>query len=269
MSRPDGPAIEVDHLWKEFPVYRPGIGSLKALVSFGRRSQPETVWALKAISFTVQPGESVAVIGRNGSGKSTLLGILARVYRATKGRATINGRIAPLLELGAGFHPDLTGRENVYLNGAILGLPRKEIDARMDEIIEFSELEQYIDMPIKTYSAGMQMRLGFSVAVQTKPDVLLVDEVLAVGDEAFQHKCYRQIERFQHEGRTILFVSHDMEAVRKVAERTVWISRGELQLDGPTNTVLPAYLDAAHLEEERQIQKELEEQEDDDQDAPG
>lgn len=250
------PSIEVSGLWKAFPRYKPGIGSLKSLFSFRFGRKPDTVWALQDLSFTVTPGESVAVIGRNGSGKSTLLGLLARVYLPTKGDVRVKGRIAPLLELGAGFHPELTGRENIYLNGAILGLSRREIEERLDDIIAFSELGEFIDTPIKTYSVGMQMRLGFAIAVQTNPDVLLVDEVLAVGDEAFQHKCYRRIERFQREGRTILFVSHDLESVRRVAPRTIWINRGVIQADGPTDVVVEQYLDSAHREEEEQIKDE-------------
>jgi ABC-type polysaccharide/polyol phosphate transport system ATPase subunit len=246
----------VEHLWKAFPRFKPGIGSLKGLFSLRRGTRPEPVWALQDLSFTVEPGESVAVIGRNGSGKSTLLGLLARVYRPTKGVARAIGRVAPLLELGAGFHPDLTGRENIFLNGAVLGLTRREIEAHLDDILGFSELEEFIDTPLKTYSSGMQMRLGFAVAVQMRPDILLVDEVLAVGDEAFQHKCYRQIERFQKEGRTILFVSHDLEAVKKVAPRTLWIHQGRLKEDGPTSQVVPAYHAYAQHEEEEQIQEE-------------
>ena len=252
MTVPSAPAIRVENIWKSFPQYKPGMGSLKAMFSFRAAQRPERVWALRDLSFAVSKGESVAVIGRNGSGKSTLLGILAKVYLPSKGEVGVRGRIAPLLELGAGFHPDLTGRENIFLNGAILGLARREIEARLDEIIAFSELGEFIDTPIKTYSVGMQMRLGFSIAVQTKPDVLLVDEVLAVGDEAFQHKCYRQIERFQEEGRTILFVSHDLEAVRRVAPRTIWMGGGALLADGPTVGVVTAYLEEAHRLEEKQ-----------------
>jgi ABC-type polysaccharide/polyol phosphate transport system ATPase subunit len=251
-----GPSITVNGLWKTFPRYKPGMGSLKSLFAFRARRTPDKVWALRDLSFTVNPGESVAVIGRNGSGKSTLLGILARVYLPSKGGVAVRGRIAPLLELGAGFHPELTGRENITLNGAILGLSRREIESRFDDIVGFSELEEFIDTPIKTYSVGMQMRLGFAVAVQTRPDVLLVDEVLAVGDEAFQHKCYRQIERFQKEGRTILFVSHDLESVQRVAHRTLWIDRGELKADGPTSEVVAAYHEAALREEAEQIREE-------------
>ncbi|MGC8833353.1 MAG: ABC transporter ATP-binding protein [Armatimonadota bacterium] len=239
-------AIEVKGLWKAFNVSHQGIGSIKGalvdLIRRGRRRQ-ERIWGLQDVNLLVEAGESVAVIGRNGSGKSTLLGILSRVYKPTKGEVRVNGRVSSLLELGAGFHPDLTGIENIYLNGSILGLSRREITRKLNDIIEFSELGSFIDAPLKTYSLGMQMRLGFSVAVQTDPDVLLVDEVLAVGDEAFQQKCYRTIERFQKEGRTILFVSHDLEAVRRVAPRSVWLDSGRVVMDGPTPEVTEAYVE--------------------------
>ncbi|MGQ9524606.1 MAG: ABC transporter ATP-binding protein [Armatimonadota bacterium] len=247
-------AIEVKGLWKAFNVHHHGIGSIKGalvdLIRRGRKRQ-ERIWGLQDVNLTVCAGESVAVIGKNGSGKSTLLGILSRVYKPTCGEVRVNGRVSSLLELGAGFHPDLTGIENIYLNGSILGLSRKEITCRLDEIIEFSELGSFIDAPIKTYSLGMQMRLGFSIAVQTNPDVLLVDEVLAVGDEAFQQKCYRTIERFQAEGKTILFVSHDLEAVRRVAPRSVWLDSGKVMMDGPTAEVVDAYQTRMRGEESR------------------
>jgi ABC-type polysaccharide/polyol phosphate transport system ATPase subunit len=166
------------------------------------------------------------VIGQNGSGKSTLLGLIARVYRPTAGVLEVNGRVAPLLELGAGFHPDLTGLENIYFNGVILGLTRKQIAERLDAIVQFAELEGYIDAPIRTYSSGMLMRLGFAVAAHVDADILLVDEVLAVGDARFQQKCYDKIRQFQREGRTILFVSHDMEAITQVAARALWLGQG-------------------------------------------
>lgn len=237
-------AIEVKGLWKAFNLYHHGIGSIKGalvdLIRRGRKRQ-ERIWGLQDVNLTVCAGESVAVIGKNGSGKSTLLGILSRVYKPTRGEVRVNGRVSSLLELGAGFHPDLTGIENIYLNGSILGLSRREITRRLDEIIAFSELGSFIDAPIKTYSLGMQMRLGFSIAVQTDPDVLLVDEVLAVGDEAFQQKCYRTIEQFQAQGKTILFVSHDLEAVRRVAPRSVWLDSGRVVMDGPTPEVVAAY----------------------------
>jgi ABC-type polysaccharide/polyol phosphate transport system ATPase subunit len=197
--------------------------------------------ALRDLTFTVEAGETVAVIGRNGSGKSTLLALLGRVYRPTRGLCRARGRVAILLELGAGFHPELTGVENIYLNGAILGMRRREVEEKLEQIVEFSELEHFIDTPVKGYSSGMMMRLGFAIAVHVDPDVLLVDEVLAVGDAAFQQKCYRQIEAFQAAGKTILFVSHDLEAVRRVAQRAIWIDQAELRQEGPVEEVIQAY----------------------------
>lgn len=240
------PAILVEDLWKSFKLPHLGGRSLKErLIRFWRR-RTEVLWALKGVTFSVEPGETVAIVGKNGSGKSTLLGILSKIYRPTRGRVAVQGRMASLLELGAGFHPDLTGLENIYLNGAILGLSKREIDQSLEDIIAFSELEPFIDAPLRTYSAGMVMRLGFSIAVQTRPDILLVDEVLAVGDEAFQQKCYQKIHSFQEEERTILFVSHDLEAIRRVAPRCLWLHQGVLRADGPTPEVLNAYIAFSH-----------------------
>jgi ABC-type polysaccharide/polyol phosphate transport system ATPase subunit len=215
------------------------------MLSFGRMRR-ERHAALKGIDVSVWAGETVALIGRNGSGKSTLLSLIGRIYRKTAGVLEVRGRVSPLLELGAGFVWDLTGLENIYLNGAILGIPRKRLNQIAGKIVEFSELGDAIDTPIRTYSSGMLMRLGFSIAVHADSEILLVDEVLAVGDEAFQEKCYAQIERFQKEGRTILFVSHDMDAVRRVARRVVWLHNGVLREDGPTEAVIPRYLAAMH-----------------------
>ncbi len=234
------PAIEVRNLSKRFRL-RHSSGSLKNLFLRRTGSAREDLLALNDVSFTVQPGETVAVIGRNGSGKSTLLGILARVYRPLSGEVVVRGRVAPLLELGAGFHEDLTGLENISLHGSILGMTRARVLEQTPAIIEFAELEHFIDTPIRGWSAGMVMRLGFSIAVHSDPDLLLVDEVLAVGDEAFQAKCYRRIAGFQEQGKTILFVSHDLEAVRRVAARVLWISDGRLRMDGPTGDVVSAY----------------------------
>lgn len=206
-----------------------------------RRPRSEDIHALKGISFSVRPGETLAVIGKNGSGKSTLLGIMSRVYKPTSGKVEMNGRVSALLDLGAGFHPDLTGIENIYLNASILGLPRREVRNRLDDIIAFAELDQFIDAPIRTYSNGMVMRLGFSVAVQVDPDILLVDEVLAVGDEAFQQKCYEKVREFQHQGKTIVFVSHDLKAVRDVATRAIWLDSGDIRVDDGVESVLEAY----------------------------
>ena len=239
------PIIEARGLVKEFVVSHHQ-GSLKRLMlSFGRTRRDRHA-ALKGIDLAVWAGETVALIGRNGSGKSTLLSLIGRIYRTTSGVLEVRGRVSPLLELGAGFVWDLTGLENIYLNGAILGIPRKRLNQIAGKIIEFSELGDAIDTPIRTYSSGMLMRLGFSIAVHADSEILLVDEVLAVGDEAFQEKCYAQIERFQKEGRTILFVSHDMDAVRRVAPRAVWLHNGVLREDGPTEVVVPHYLAAMH-----------------------
>jgi ABC-type polysaccharide/polyol phosphate transport system ATPase subunit len=217
-----------------------------------RRSPRESKEVLHGINLRIDHGESVALIGRNGSGKSTLLSLIARVYRPTQGSIRIDpnrGKIAPLLELGAGFHPDLTGEENLELYGAILGMTPKELREKYDSIVSFAfdtpDLADKIDTPLRNYSDGMKMRLGFSIAVHLDPDILLVDEVLAVGDEAFQHKCYRKIEEFQQAGKTIIFVSHDMHVVRQVASRVVWLHSGNIRMDGPIDQVVPAYMDAA------------------------
>ncbi len=235
-------AIVVEGLWKTFRLvhYRPK--SIKtALLSF-RRTRSEEVVALRDVSFRVQHGESVAVIGRNGSGKSTLLATLCRVYRPTRGFVYVEGRVAPMLELGGGFHPDLTGEENVHLFCAMMGLDHAATKARLPDIVSFAELEEFIDAPVRTYSSGMIMRLGFSIAVQIDPDVLLIDEVLAVGDEHFQHKCLRKIQECQRQGKTIFFVSHDMNAVRRVTQRTLWLQDGVVRRDGPTEAVVAEYL---------------------------
>jgi ABC-type polysaccharide/polyol phosphate transport system ATPase subunit len=209
---------------------------------FRYRRRVEVHQALNDVSLTIQHGETVGLIGVNGSGKSTLLAIIARVIRPSAGRVQVNGRVAPLLQLGVGFHPDLTGLENVYFNGIILGLTRQQIAERLPSIIRFAELEEFIDTPVRAYSSGMVLRLGFAVAVHTDPEIILMDEVLAVGDEAFQHKCLRKIQEFQREGRTIVLVSHDMNQVRQVATRTVWLHQGSVMADGATAEVVQQYL---------------------------
>lgn len=239
-------AITVNNLRKSFLLGHEKYNTLKGLLLSFRRTRLERIEALKGISFSVQPGETLAIIGRNGSGKSTLLSILARVYKATSGEYHLNGRLSSLLDLGAGFHPDLTGIENIYLNGSILGLKRREVQEKYDSIVDFAELHKFIDAPIRTYSAGMIMRLGFSVAIQVNPDILLVDEVLAVGDENFQQKCYDKVREFQSVGKTIVFVSHDLAAVEQVASRVIWLGHGEILQDGPTHEVLAAYREYSH-----------------------
>jgi len=197
--------------------------------------------ALDNISFAIKEGESVGIIGRNGSGKSTMLGLIAGVFPPSSGRIEVKERVSPMLELGGGFHPDLTGRENIILNGVLLGMTRKHIKSRLDEIIEFSELGEFIDQPIRTYSSGMLSRLGFSVITQLDPRLLLIDEVLAVGDERFRRKCYNVIHDFKRNGVTILFVSHSADEVSNLCERAIWIENHRIAMDGKADSVLEAY----------------------------
>jgi lipopolysaccharide transport system ATP-binding protein len=201
-----------------------------------------TIWALKDVSFEVKRGEVVGIIGRNGAGKSTLLKILSRITQPTEGEARIYGRVGSLLEVGTGFHPELTGRENIYLNGAILGMKKAEIDRKFDEIVAFAEVEKFIDTPVKHYSSGMYMRLAFSVAAHLESEILIVDEVLAVGDAAFQNKCLGKMGDVAEQGRTILFVSHNDQAVRRLCKRCIWLDEGCVRQFGPTSEVLDAYL---------------------------
>lgn len=231
--------ISIKALCKQFKLSH--TGSIKTALLWWKKRQIEQLEVLRGIDLEVFPGECVAVIGRNGAGKSTLLSLLARVYKPTSGEAIVNGRIAPLLELGAGFHPDLTGVENIFFNGIILGLTRQEIRARMDEIIAFSELERHIDAPVRTYSSGMLARLGFSVAMHVDADVLLVDEVLAVGDFEFERKCFAKIDDFKSKGGTILFVSHEMPDVRRVATKCVWLKQGVIVAQGTADEIIPMY----------------------------
>jgi ABC-type polysaccharide/polyol phosphate transport system ATPase subunit len=235
------PKIEVRDLYKSFVVSGSGVASVKTLLLWWKRREPIRFEVLKGITFDVMPGECVAVVGRNGAGKSTLLSLLARVYKPTSGSLALNGRVAPLLELGAGFHPDLTGYENIYFNAIILGLTRKEIRERIDRIIEFSELTTHIHAPTRTYSSGMLARLGFAVAVHVDAEILIVDEVLAVGDYEFERKCYAKIDEFRAKGGTILFVSHNMDSVRRVADRCVWLHQGEIKRIGSPDEVVPEY----------------------------
>jgi lipopolysaccharide transport system ATP-binding protein len=204
----------------------------------------ETIWALKDISFEITHGEVVGIIGRNGAGKSTLLKILSRITEPTNGYADIYGRVGSLLEVGTGFHPELTGRENIYLNGAILGMTRKEIDQKFDEIVDFSEIEKFIDTSVKHYSSGMYLRLAFAVAAHLEPEILIVDEVLAVGDARFQQKCLNKMQDVGQSGRTVLFVSHNMPAITRLCERTLLLDEGKLLKDGPSHQVVGAYLTA-------------------------
>ncbi len=215
---------------------------LAASLRAGPRSEPEMFWALRDISFDVRSGEVVGLIGRNGAGKSTLLKILSRITEPTSGRITLRGRVASLLEVGTGFHPELTGRENVFLNGAILGMKRDEIRRRFDEIVAFAEIEKFLDTTVKHYSSGMYMRLAFSVAAHLEPEILLVDEVLAVGDASFQRKCLNKMESVGKNGRTVFFVSHSMPAITRLCERVILLDGGRLEEDGPPSQVVTSYL---------------------------
>jgi ABC-type polysaccharide/polyol phosphate transport system ATPase subunit len=207
----------------------------------GSSSGPRDFWALRDVSFELRKGEVVGLIGRNGAGKSTLLKILARVTQPTEGHAEIHGRVGSLLEVGTGFHPELTGRENTYLNGAILGLGKREIDRKFDEIVAFAEVADFIDTPLKHYSSGMQMRLAFAVAAHLEPETLLIDEVLAVGDMAFQKKCMGKMSEVASGGRTILFVSHQLNQIRRLCEKVIWLDQGKIFQAGPTAQIAGAY----------------------------
>lgn len=208
------------------------------------RNQNVEFWALRGFSAQIKQGEVVGIVGRNGAGKSTLLKLLSRITLPTEGRIQIEGRIASLLEVGTGFHPELTGRENIFLNGAILGMSRAEIIRKFDEIVEFSEIEEFLDTPVKRYSSGMYIRLAFAVAAHLEPEILIVDEVLAVGDTAFQKKCLGKMGSFAQSGKTILFVSHNLEAIRNLCQRTIWVKDGHLEEDGETEDVLDSYFES-------------------------
>ena len=233
--------IRSDAVSRRFRVYARQARTLKELFVLRGRTQPTDVWALRDVSVAVDPGEAVGLIGRNGSGKSTLLRLVAGIIKPTTGTIAVGGRIGSLLELGAGFHPDFSGRENVFLNGSMYGLRRAEIRERFDEIVAFAELEDAIDRPVRTYSSGMYMRLGFAIAAHLDADILLLDEVFAVGDEAFQRKCFGKIFEFKQRGGTIVFVSHDASQVERLCERAVLLHDGRLELDGPTQDALVMY----------------------------
>ncbi|MGV6807016.1 MAG: ABC transporter ATP-binding protein [bacterium] len=205
-------------------------------------SDPNVLWALRNVSFEVGRGEIVGIIGRNGAGKSTLLKILSRITPPARGSVEIHGRSSSLLEVGTGFHPELTGRENVYLNGTILGMRKKEVDRKFDEIIDFSGVEKFLDTPVKRYSSGMRVRLAFAVAAHLEPDILIIDEVLAVGDAAFQQKCLNKMESVSGEGRTVFFVSHNMPAVTRLCERVIMLGAGQLKADGPAHDIVAKYM---------------------------
>ena len=236
--------IVVSHVYKTFNIYLDKANSLKEKMLFWNRNKREKREVLKDVSLTIKKGEAVALIGVNGSGKSTLLKLMTKIIYPNKGKITTNGKLTSLLELGAGFHPDFSGRENIYFNASIFGLTRKEIDNRLADIIEFSELENYIDNPVRTYSSGMYMRLAFSVAINVDADILLIDEILSVGDEHFQSKCYAKMKELKEEGKTMVFVTHSMSAVKELCDRTIWLCDGKIKMDGNTNEVVDAYVEA-------------------------
>lgn len=234
-------AISVEGLHEVFRIYHQRPPGLKERLYRFSRSNYERFHALNGVSLDVRRGETVALVGHNGSGKTTLLKVLARILPADEGSVRVDGRVATLLELGAGFHQDLSGRENIYLNGAILGLTRKEIDAALDSIIDFAGVRAFIDTPVRNYSSGMYVRLGFAIAVHVDPDILLIDEVLSVGDASFQEKCLERMRGFKDAGKTVVLVSHDLAAVRSLCDRTVVLHSGEIAFDGPTEEALAHY----------------------------
>src|SRR5512137_1574179 len=250
-------AIEVTDVTKTYRKYarRKQFATLKSAILSGTLvndlNPEETFHALKGVSFAVRPGCTFGIVGRNGSGKSTALKVVAGITKPTSGTVTVEGRISALIELGAGFHPEISGRENVFINGIMLGLSKREVARRFDEIVEFAEMKDFIDAPVKTYSSGMYMRLGFSVAINVNPEILLVDEVLAVGDAAFVPKCLDRIDDFRRRKKTILFVSHDLATVAKICDRVAWMKDGRIRVIGDPKRIVDAYLqDVAEGQEE-------------------
>lgn len=242
MLNKENDAIIVQDVCKSFNVFYDRTNTIKEKLLFWNRSKKEVRQVLKDINLTIKQGEVVGLIGVNGSGKSTLLKLMTKIMYPNKGKITTNGKLTSLLELGAGFHPDFSGRENIYFNASIFGLTKKEIDSRIQKIIEFSELEGFIDNPVRTYSSGMYMRLAFSVAINVDADILLVDEILSVGDQHFQEKCFQKIEELKEEGKTIVIVTHAMDAVERFCTRAVWLHNGEIRMDGKTEEVVKEYL---------------------------
>lgn len=245
MSNNDEYAIIVEDVHKTFNVYLDKANTIKEKLLFlFSRNRKEKREVLKGINLKIKKGESVALIGVNGGGKSTLLKLMTKIIYPNKGKITINGKLTSLLELGAGFHPDFSGRENIYFNASIFGLTKKEIDERLDDIIEFSELKDYIDNPVRTYSSGMFMRLAFSVAINVNADILLIDEILSVGDQHFQDKCYRKMKELTQQGKTMVFVTHSLQSVSDLCSRAVWLHEGKIKLDGNSKEVIESYIEA-------------------------
>lgn len=235
-------AIKVEHVYKIFEVYMDKANSLKEKLLFWNRNKKGKREVLQDINLEIKKGEAVALIGVNGSGKSTLLKLMTKIIYPNKGKIETNGKLTSLLELGAGFHPDFSGRENIYFNASIFGLTKKQIDDRLNDIIEFSELGSYIDNPVRTYSSGMYMRLAFSVAINVDADILLVDEILSVGDQHFQEKCIEKMKELKKAGKTMVFVTHSLSSARELCDRAIWLHKGHIRLDGETNKVIDEYL---------------------------
>ena len=236
-------AIEVENVTKSFKIYYDRAKTLKEHLVFWNKTKTEEFTALKNISLKIKKGETVGLIGVNGSGKSTLLKLMTKIIYPTKGKITTHGKLTSLLELGAGFHQDFTGRENIYFNAAIFGLTKSEIDKRIDDIISFSELGDFIDNPVRTYSSGMYMRLAFSIAINVDAEILLIDEILAVGDQHFQEKCFAKLEELKQSDKTIVIVTHDLSQIEKLCTRAIWIYEGSVELDDKPSKVIPKYLE--------------------------
>ena len=234
-------AVRVSDVSKKFRLYHERNQTLKSAILRGRTSKHEDFWALQNVSFDVMEGHTHGLIGSNGSGKSTLLKCLAKIYWPTSGSIEYRGRMASLLEVGSGFHLELSGRENIYLNGSILGMSKKEIDSKFDEIVDFSGVEQFLDQPVKNYSSGMYVRLGFSIAINVDPDILVVDEVLSVGDEGFQRKSFDKFLEFKKRGKTIIMVTHTMPVVEEICDTVTWIEKGTMMATGKAKAVVASY----------------------------
>lgn len=250
-------AIEVRNVVKTFKVYLDKGYTLKELTLFSKRRKYEKRKVLNGISFDIKKGEAVGLIGQNGCGKSTTLKLLTRIMYPDSGTIEMKGRVSSLIELGAGFHPDMSGRQNIYTNASIFGLTRKEIDARVNDIIVFSELEEFIDTPVRTYSSGMYMRLAFAVAINVDADILLIDEILAVGDASFQEKCFNKLKEIKSRGTTIVIVSHSLGQIEQICERSIWIHNGKIEKEGSPVEVHPFYLDYMGVKQKQKTKQDI------------
>jgi ABC-type polysaccharide/polyol phosphate transport system ATPase subunit len=253
--------IEANNLWKKYKFHSENITLKKKIIDFltgkNKKEVSNEVWVLQGIDFCINHREMVGIIGSNGVGKTTLLKLISGIIKPTKGEVNVHGSVTTLLELGAGFHPELTGRENIFLNGAILGMRRKQIENVINDIIDFSELYHFIDLPVKFYSSGMYMRLAFSIAAFVNTDIILIDEVIAVGDESFQRKCFRKINEMKQKGKTIIFVSHNLNAIAELCNRVIWLKDGKIQKDGKPEEVIEAYLNLINDEDEVRLRSSI------------